>query len=399
MLPVVRVDNVLEEEVLDKGTLMIYSKWIIGPRPKIEPGELVIVESERGELLGCGFYDTVGPVAIRLVSIGYCKYSSAREAVMDRLEKAYRKRKMLGIACTECGYRLVHSDGDMLPGLIIDYYNGLIVYQSSSIVWDKLQDVLIESLIEIYDGKISIYEKSVQRTRLEIGLQPKEGLRYGNQVTSIVEEGSIKLYVDPRKGQKTGLFLDQRKNRILLEHMVNSFENATVLDLFSYTGGFGIHALATGARKAVFVEQDRKAIEMLMKNIELNKIPKDKVEVVNDNVWKALRYLARRREKYDVVIVDPPAFIPYKEAKQKGKEAYLHLYRHSLNLLNRPGIIFYSSCSAFLTEEEFKEMIQSVLSQTNYHVLTLQRTPEDHPSRPSAPYLDYLKSAYILVED
>lgn len=399
MLPVVRVDNVLEEEVLDKGTLMIYSKWIIGPRPKIEPGELVIVESERGELLGCGFYDTVGPVAIRLVSIGYCKYSSAREAVMDRLEKAYRKRKMLGIACTECGYRLVHSDGDMLPGLIIDYYNGLIVYQSSSIVWDKLQDVLIESLIEIYDDKISIYEKSVQRTRLEIGLQPKEGLRYGNQVTSIVEEGSIKLYVDPRKGQKTGLFLDQRKNRILLEHMVNSFENATVLDLFSYTGGFGIHALATGARKAVFVEQDRKAIEMLMKNIELNKIPKDKVEVVNDNVWKALRYLARRREKYDVVIVDPPAFIPYKEAKQKGKEAYLHLYRHSLNLLNRPGIIFYSSCSAFLTEEEFKEMIQSVLSQTNYHVLTLQRTPEDHPSRPSAPYLDYLKSAYILVED
>lgn len=399
MLPVVRVDNVLEEEVLDKGTLMIYSKWIIGPRPKIEPGELVIVESERGELLGCGFYDTVGPVAIRLVSIGYCKYSSAREAVMDRLEKAYRKRKMLGIACTECGYRLVHSDGDMLPGLIIDYYNGLIVYQSSSIVWDKLQDVLIESLIEIYDGKISIYEKSVQRTRLEIGLQPKEGLRYGNQVTSIVEEGSIKLYVDPRKGQKTGLFLDQRKNRILLEHMVNSFENATVLDLFSYTGGFGIHALATGARKAVFVEQDRKAIEMLMKNIELNKIPKDRVEVVNDNVWKALRYLARRREKYDVVIVDPPAFIPYKEAKQKGKEAYLHLYRHSLNLLNRPGIIFYSSCSAFLTEEEFKEMIQSVLSQTNYHVLTLQRTPEDHPSRPSAPYLDYLKSAYILVED
>lgn len=399
MLPVVRVDNALEEEVLDKGTLMIYSKWIVGPRPKIEPGKLVIVESERGELLGCGFYDTVGPVAIRLVSIGYCKYSSAKEAIIDRLEKAYRKRKMLGIACIECGYRLVHSDGDMLPGLIIDYYNGLIVYQSSSIVWDKLQDVLIESLIEIYDDKISIYEKSVQRTRLEIGLQPKEGLRYGNQVTSIVEEGSIKLYVDPRKGQKTGLFLDQRKNRILLEHMVNSFENATVLDLFSYTGGFGIHALATGARKAVFVEQDRKAIEMLMKNIELNKIPKDKVEVVNDNVWKALRCLARRREKYDVVIVDPPAFIPYKEAKQKGKEAYLHLYRHSLNLLNRPGIIFYSSCSAFLTEEEFKEMIQSVLSQTNYHVLTLQRTPEDHPSRPSAPYLDYLKSAYILVED
>ena len=398
MLPVVRVHNTLEREVLDKGTLMVYSKWIVGPRPKLDPGELVIVESERGELLGCGFYDTIGPVAIRLVSIGYCKYSSAKEAIIDRLEKAYRKRKMLGIACIECGYRLVHSDGDMLPGLIIDYYNGLIVYQSSSIVWDKLQNILIESLIEVYDSKISIYEKSVQRTRLEIGLQPKEGLRYGNKVTSIVEEGSIKLYVDPRRGQKTGLFLDQRKNRILLERMINFFEKPIVLDLFSYTGGFGLHALATGAKKAVFVEQDKKAIEILMKNIELNKIPKNQIEVVNDNVWKALRYL-KRREKYEIVIVDPPAFIPYKEAKQKGKEAYVHLYRHSLNLLKRPGIIFYSSCSAFLTEEEFKEIVQFVLSQTNYHMLTLQRTPEDHPSRPSAPYLDYLKSTYILVED
>ena len=180
--------------------------------------------------------------------------------------------------------------------------------------------------------------------------------------------------------------------------MINFFEKPIVLDLFSYTGGFGLHALATGAKKAVFVEQDKKAIEILMKNIELNKIPKNQIEVVNDNVWKALRYL-KRREKYEIVIVDPPAFIPYKEAKQKGKEAYVHLYRHSLNLLKRPGIIFYSSCSAFLTEEEFKEIVQFVLSQTNYHMLTLQRTPEDHPSRPSAPYLDYLKSTYILVED
>ena len=378
---------------------MIYSKWIVGPRPKLEPGELVIVESERGELLGCGFYDTVGPVAIRLVSIGYCKYSSAKEAIIDRLEKAYKKRKMLGVACTECGYRLVHSDGDMLPGLIVDYYNGLIVYQSSSIVWDRLQDILIESLTEVYDSKISVYEKSVQRTRLEIGLQPKEGLRYGNKITSIVVEGSVKLYVDPRRGQKTGLFLDQRKNRILLEHFINHLGKPTVLDLFSYTGGFGIHALVTGAKKAVFVEQDEKAIEILLKNIELNKIPRDQIEIINDNVWKTLRYLARREEKYQVVIVDPPAFIPHKKARQKGKEAYLHLYQHSLNLLDKPGIIFYSSCSAFLAEDEFKKIVQYTLAQTNYHMLTLQRTPEDHPSRPSAPYLDYLKSAYILVED
>ncbi|HIQ55694.1 MAG TPA: class I SAM-dependent rRNA methyltransferase [Pyrodictium sp.] len=399
MLPVIRVHHVLEKEVLDRGTLMIYSKWIVGPRPKLEPGELVIVESERGELLGCGFYDTVGPVAIRLVSIGYCKYSSAKEAIMDRLEKAYRKRKMLGIVCTECGYRLVHSDGDMLPGLIIDYYNELIVYQSSSIVWDKLQDVLVESLLEVYDSKISVYEKSVQRTRLEIGLQPKEGLRYGNKTTSIVVEGSVKLYVDPRRGQKTGLFLDQRRNRILLERFIAHLEKPMVLDLFSYTGGFGIHALAADAKKAVFVEQDKKAIEILLKNIELNKIPRNKIEIINDNVWRTLRYLARRKERYQTIIVDPPAFIPHKEVKQKGKEAYLHLYQHSLHLLDKPGIIFYSSCSAFLGEDEFKEVIQYALTHTNYHMLTLQRTPEDHPSRPSAPYLDYLKSAYILVED
>lgn len=399
MLPVVRVHRTLEKEVLDRGALMIYSKWIVRPRPRLEPGELVVVESEHGELLGCGFYDTIGPVAIRLVSIGYCKYSSAKEAVVDRLEKAYKKRKMLGVACIECGYRLVHSDGDMLPGLVVDYYNGLIVYQSSSIVWDRLQDILIESLTEIYDSKITVYEKSVQRTRLEIGLQPKEGLRYGGKITSIVEEGSIKLYVDPRKGQKTGLFLDQRKNRILLERFVGHLERPIVLDLFSYTGGFGIHALIAGAKKAIFVEQDRKAIEILLKNLELNKISRDQVEIINDNVWRTLRYLARRKERYQTVIVDPPAFIPHKEARQRGKEAYLHLYQHSLKLLDKPGIIFYSSCSTFLSEEEFREIVQHALAQTNYHMLTLQRTPEDHPSRPSAPYLDYLKSAYVLVED
>ncbi len=381
--------------IREQGVLMVYRKWVQRPAG-VEAGELVVVEDPRGEVLGCGLYDDHGPVAIRMVSTGYCDYSTVEELVLDRLEKAYRLRERLGLAGPDKGFRLVHADGDQLPGLIVDVYGELVVYQSSSRVWDVHAKTLVEAIVKVTGCK-SVYEKSTQRTRLEIGLEPREGLRYGNRPHTVIVEGEVKLVVDPRRGQKTGLFLDQRDNRLFLARLVE--DGWRVLDLFSYTGGFGLHALAHGAREVVFVECDEKALEMLRENLELNQLDKSRVRVIAGDVWQAVRRLRGHKERFDAVVVDPPAFIPSEKDREKGSRAYRHIYSHALNLLSRRGgLLFLSSCSAFLSVDEFRRIVAEVLSRAEYTVAGgVRGMPPDHPARPSAPYLDYLKSVFVLV--
>ena len=399
-LPVVRVHGE-GVQALRNGSLMVYRKWV-RPAQHLDAAALVIVEDAgTGDVLGCGFYDTHGPVALRVIELGDCSFSSAWEAIVDRLERAYRLRRALGYAAPGRAYRLVHSDGDLLPGLIVDVYDGLVVYQSSSIVWDTLRDTLVNALAEVLGEDVTVYEKSVQRTRLDIGLRPVEGLRrqgrYGLKV--VVEEGSVKLVVDPRIGQKTGLFLDQRLNRIETERLVAGLldGDAAVLDLFSYTGGFGLHALAAGARSVVFVEEDAKAVTLLRENLRVNRLEGANVRVVNDDVWKALRTLPNR--SFDFVVVDPPAFIPDEKAKSRGMQAYYHIYRHAARLAKPLAVLFLSSCSAFLSRDEFRMLVTRALRGMNYRVVgDVRGLPADHPSRLSDPHLSYLKSVFIVLE-
>ena len=243
--------------VRETGVLMVYRKWVRPLASGLEAGSLVAVEDEEGELLGCAFYDTKGPVALRLVELWGCSFTSPGEAVEDRLERALAARRRAGLAGPGRGYRLVHSDGDWLPGLIVDVYDTLAVYQSSSIVWDVHGDLLAEALRDTV-GVEAVYEKSTQRNRREIGLEPREGSRLGEPGPVIVEEGAARFLVDPRRGQKTGLFLDQRENRLLFGRLAAEAER--VLDLFAYTGGFGIQALVNGAGEAVFVEEDERSL-------------------------------------------------------------------------------------------------------------------------------------------
>ncbi len=389
-LPVVRVygEGIKAVEV---GSLMVYRKWVKPPHG-VEPGSLVVVESSGGDVLGCGFYDTLGPVALRLVEIGDCRFSSVEEVVTDRLEKAFRLRKRVGLAGPGRGYRLVHSDGDLLPGLIVDVYDELVVFQSSSIVWDVHREMLVKGLVEVLGSNITVYEKSVQRTRLDIGLKPFEKLwRKGSSwPRAVIEEGDAKFIVDPRLGQKTGFFLDQRNNRIEVEHLVEP--DSKVLDLFSYTGGFGIHALLAGAGEAVFVEEDDKAVKILHENLRINRV-QDKARVLRENVWNFLR--THRGEKFDFIVVDPPAFIPSRDAYRQGYEAYYHLYRHAASMIEN-GILFLSSCSTFLTRQDFANLLSRALSRRSYRLLgDIRGMPLDHPGRPSDPHLSYLKSAFI----
>ncbi len=393
-LRAVRVYGEGARQVKRYGSLMVYRKWVRAPED-IEHGELVVVEDESGEVIACGFYDEWGPVALRLIGLGYCSYSTPEEAIRARLEEAYNTRKRLGYTEKGFGYRLVHSDGDLMPGLIVDVYDDLVVFQSSSKVWDKYRSTIVEALREILEPR-SIYEKSTQRTRLEIGLEPYEKLHYGDKPRAIVYENDVKLLVDPVRGQKTGLFLDQRDNRLLFSSLVDA--EARVLDVFSYTGGFGLQALARGAREVVFIEQDEKAVKILEENLELNKVDKSKVRIINDDAWHALRRLIGFKERFNVVVVDPPAFIPRAEVKDRGVRGYQNIYRMALRCLRREGLLFLSSCSSFLSRSEFLEIVAQSLQGSDYRLIGgVRGMPLDHPSRPSAPYLDYLKSLFIRV--
>ena len=377
--------------VVREGGGIVYRKWVRAPKG-LEPGELVVVEDSRGNVLGCALYDTVGPVALRVVWHGDCKFESPEDVVREVLIRAYRYRRMLGFDIgRRQGFRLVHSDGDLAPGLIIDVYDDMSVIQSSSIVWDVYLGLITRILVKDL-GVNHVYEKSTQRTRRDIGLEPRQRLLYGTQYAKIIEEGSARFYVDARRGQKTGFFLDQRENRLQLENLVEKGD--TVLDLFSYTGGFGIHALLAGANRAVFVDEDPDALEMLKKNLELNGIDVRRVQIVNENVWS---FLGRDRAEYDIVIVDPPAFIQSREQYEKGLQAYRRLYRASGQRAKR--LIFYSSCSTFLKREDFLSMLGYALALREYRLLGgIRGQPADHPIRPNASHLEYLKAAFVLLE-
>ena len=383
--------------VREKGVLMVYSKWVRPLAEKPETGQLVTVEDEEGSLLGCALYDRVGPVALRIIELWGCSYSTPGEALRDRLERAYAARRRAGLAKDPApGYRVVHSDGDYLPGLIVDYYNGLVVYQSSSAVWDRLRDTLVEALVEVL-GAEKVYEKSTQRTRREIGLEPVEAMRHGRgEPVAVVEEEGARFLVDPRRGQKTGLFLDQRLNRTRFGRAAEG----RVLDLFAYTGGFGIHALVNGdAEEAVFVEEDEKAVELLRENLRLNRV-EDRARVVVENAWSFIRRSLQRRRRYNAVAVDPPAFIPHPGAKERGMRAYQRLYRDSLRLAAGNAVVVLSSCSTHLSRDEFRDIVARAAAEARRSYTPLggvEGMPPDHPVRPSAPHLEYLKAQHLIT--
>jgi len=381
-------------DALRDGSAFVYNKWLKFVEGAPEVGELVELIDPEGEFLGCGIFERVGPVGVRVLSFTKC-FSSLYEAIYEKIMRAYELRKRLNYV-KEGSYRLINSDGDLFSGLIVDVYNDIVVIQSSSQAVDKVMPTIVEVLVEILGKDITVYEKSVQRSRRDIGLEFAEKFHRGRKHRTIIVEGNSKFIVDVVKGQKTGFFLDQRDNRVKLEKYVCGSER--VLDLFSYTGGFGIHAANAGAEHVTFVEEDPVALEILHENLKLNRARN--YSVYGENVWNVLRKLLASREKYDAVIVDPPAFIQSMEGFRKGYEAYMKLYTLASQLVKENGIIFLSSCSFFLRREEFVKLIHKVLiKQYDYVILEVGRASKDHVLRYADKHLDYLKSSFIYLRE
>ncbi|WP_457613788.1 class I SAM-dependent rRNA methyltransferase, partial [Methanocaldococcus sp.] len=280
---------------IEKGNLIIPRENILNKDDfdKIEIGEVVDIYSKREKFLGRGFKN---PREVRIMTLR--KEELDENYIREKIIKANEYRIKLGFKET---YRMVYTQSDWLNGLVIDKYNDIATVQIFNYGIEKMKDVVVETLLDL--GVDSIYEKSSGRNRKRAGLPEVEGILAGEKFETVIQEGEAKFKVDV-KGQKTGFFLDQRENRLYLEKFIK--EGDRVLDICCYTGGFSVHAAIRGA-EVVGVDLSKKALKTAEENMELNNIPKDRYEFIEGNAFKIMEEFIEDGERFDVVILDPPA--------------------------------------------------------------------------------------------
>ncbi len=395
--------------ILNKGkeqSLKRFHPWVFsGAVKRIEggdpaEGDVVEVYSLGGEYLGCGHYQ-VGSITVRILS--FKKESIDAAFWYNAILGAYNARKALGLIGSEDtdAYRLVHGEGDFLPGLIIDIYGKTAVIQAHSAGMFLAKGDIAEALRKVYgSGLAAIYDKSEGTAPFKAGLELKDGYIYRDEnfvsdVQVVLENGN-KFSVNWVEGQKTGFFLDQRDNRSLVKKYA---AGKNVLNLFCYTGGFSIYALNGGAAHVDSVDSSRKAMDMVVKNVELNGF----TEGVEHTSYceDAIEFMRKcEGNKYDLMIVDPPAFAKHRGALDNALRAYKRLNALAIEKVKPGGIVFTYSCSQVVDKINFALAIFSAAAQTGRRVRILHRLtqPADHPVNIYHPEGEYLKGLVLLVE-
>lgn len=399
-----------------EGSLLRFHPWVFsGAIAQItgEPseGDIVGVYSQSGEFLAYGHYQ-VGSIAVRVLSF-------AGEDVLapsfwkNMIARALRVRIAAGLAtavpaetpatglrgATDC-YRLIHGEGDGLPGLIIDYYNGVCVMQAHSVGMFRAKGAICEALKAVYGPALkAVYDKSSGTAPFKAGLDLIDGYLYRSESFSddeqIVSENGHRFFVNWTEGQKTGFFLDQRENRALVGKYS---QGRNVLNLFCYTGGFSVYALGNGAAHVDSVDSSRKAIDMVERNIALNGFdPSLHAGYCTD----AIDFLHKVPEdKYDLMIVDPPAFAKHRGALDNALRAYQRLNAAAISKVASGGLVFTFSCSQVVDKEAFALAVFSAAAQTGRSVRILDRLnqPADHAVNIYHPEGEYLKGLLLYVE-
>jgi len=364
-------------------------------------GDIVEVYSAYGDLLGCGHYQ-VGSITVRILSFDSLALSPDFWKI--RIAAAFELRKAMGLtgSLTTNAYRLVHGEGDMLTGLIIDFYNGVAVIQAHSAGMFLSRDKIVEAIKFVYGTKLmAVYDKSSGTAPFKAGLELTDGYLYGSsEVPLRISEDGYIFSVDWESGQKTGFFLDQRENRQLVKRYSSGRK---VLNLFCYTGSFSIYALAGGAALVDSVDSSQKAMELLEKNLELNKeAGLLYAETQHRGICEdAIEYLrSSDTDKYDMIIVDPPAFAKHRGAISNALRAYQRLNAAAIDRVAPGGIIFTYSCSQVVDRTAFSQAVFSAAAQTGRNVKILHRLsqPADHPVSIYHPEGEYLKGLVLYVE-
>ncbi|ASJ10258.1 rRNA methyltransferase [Thermococcus sp. P6] len=381
---------------IEKGAMIVFKKGVVKTEGDFKPGDVVEVYTRGGRFLGKGFVNPDSNIMIRLVT----KDRDTRinkELFRERIRKAneYRK-KVLGY---DRAYRMVYGEADYLPGLIVDRFNEIASIQISSVGMERFKLDVAEAIMEAEPEIETVFEKNTGRSRRREGLPEVERVLLGKEkYRTIIREGKARFIVDMR-GQKTGFFLDQRENRIALEKYIRP--GMRVLDVFSYTGGFAIHAAVAGAEEVVAVDKSPWAIDMVKENAKLNGVS-DRMRYIVGSAFGVMEEMIRKGEKFDVVILDPPAFVQHEKDLKRGLRAYFNINYSGLQLVKDGGILVTASCSQHVDMQAFKDMIIAASAKAGKFLKLLEpyRTQApDHPILMASKDTEYLKALFLYVED
>lgn len=396
--------NELKEIVLRKGkedSLKRFHPWVfsgaIAHKPDaIEEGEVVHVLAADSSFLGVGHYQ-IGSIAVRILSF-------QNEAIdgsfyVKRIAQAYRLRQTLQLLRSDNNaFRLIHGEGDLLPGLIIDMYGDTAVVQAHSVGMHRDISLIVSALKNVLpDDRLQhVFYKSEGTLPYKAEVNVVDTyLMGGNQVHEVAIENGLKFNIDWLKGQKTGFFVDQRENRSLLEKYSS---NRNVLNMFCYTGGFSVYALRGGAASVVSVDSSSKAVLLSERNVNLNFGEDSRHEAVAEDAFKYLKQVPKG--KYDLIVLDPPAFAKHRGAINNALQGYKKLNYSAFEKLAPGGILFTFSCSQAITKESFRLAVFSAAAISGRQVRILHQLtqPADHPVNIYHPEGEYLKGLVLQVE-
>jgi len=383
-----------KEESLKRFHPWVFSGAIARIEGEPEEGEIVDVYTSKKEFIACGHYQ-IGSIAVRVLSFAQVEIN--REYWKSRLTVALDLRRSLGLVDNPENntYRLVHGEGDNLPGLIIDVYDRTAVMQAHSAGMHVYRLEIAEALAEVMEGIVeNIYYKSETTLPFKADLGPENGFIKGGSPENIAMENGLKFHVDWLKGQKTGFFVDQRENRHLLERYA---KGRNVLNMFCYTGGFSFYAMRGGANLVHSVDSSAKAIDLTNKNVELNFPGDSRHQAFAEDAFK---YLDRMGDQYDLIILDPPAFAKHRDALRNALRGYSKLNAKAFEKIKPGGILFTFSCSQVVDKRDFRNAVFTAAAQSGRSVRILHQLtqPGDHPVNIYHPEGEYLKGLVLYVE-
>lgn len=383
-----------KEESLRRFHPWIFSGAIQSTEGEIEEGEVVRVITSGGDFIAVGHYQ-IGSIAVRVLSFSDVPIDN--EFWKSRLRSAFEMRKSIGFVdnLQNNTYRLVHGEGDNIPGLIIDVYGDTAVMQAHSVGIHQDRMAIAKSLVDVVGERVkNVYYKSETTLPYKAELGQEDGFIVGGSDDNVAMENGLKFHVDWLKGQKTGFFVDQRENRSLLEKFA---QGRKVLNMFCYTGGFSFYAMRGGAELVHSVDSSAKAIELTTRNVEMN-FPGDKRhEAYCEDAFK---YLDRMGDRYDLIILDPPAFAKHRGALHNALKGYTRLNLKAFEKIQKGGILFTFSCSQVVTKDNFRNAVFTAAAMAGRKVRILHQLhqPADHPINIFHPEGEYLKGLVLYVE-
>ena len=377
-----------EERRINQGHLWVFSNEIDKREDSPQTGDLVQIYDSKGSFVASGFYNANSLITVRVISKEE-KYS-VEELIEKRILSAYNYRK--SVYPNRDSFRLVFSESDFLPGLIIDKYNDTFVLQVYSAGIEKNINVVVDTLISKLNAK-NIFTKHDEYFRTLEGLPVEDKIYLGTAGEEIISDGKLKYKINFEKGQKTGFYFDQCDNR---EFFGKFCKDKTILDCFCNSGGFGLHAASSGASQVTFVDSSANEIENVKNNRALNELTNE-TEYVCSDVFDYLEKCATENKKFDIVNIDPPAFAKSKKNLPKAIKAYEKLNRLALEVVNENGFVFSSSCSHHLKKEDFVDAIRAaaVKAGKNIQMVYTNGASMDHPSLPAMNETEYLKFCAI----